>query len=79
MHERGVAFDLSHGWIYKCLDIYDYFLTGVAKYQKLITKDEFIKSSKLSKSNYMISPKHMGETYKKLKLRLGHLFIKQQK
>ena len=33
----GVAADLSHGWIDKCLDFCDYFLTAVAEYQKLIT------------------------------------------
>ncbi|MCL7034040.1 hypothetical protein MKW94_011586 [Papaver nudicaule] len=35
----GVAADLPHGWIDKCLDLCDYFLTGVAEYQKLITRN----------------------------------------
>ncbi|XP_075514219.1 NAD(P)H-quinone oxidoreductase subunit H, chloroplastic-like [Primulina tabacum] len=35
----GVAADLPHGWIDKCLDFCDYFLTGVAEYQKLITRN----------------------------------------
>nr|UTQ76942.1 NADH-plastoquinone oxidoreductase subunit 7 [Trichosanthes truncata] len=35
----GVAADLPHGWIDKCLDFCDYFLTGVAEYQKLITQN----------------------------------------
>ncbi|KAL2542864.1 NAD(P)H-quinone oxidoreductase subunit H [Abeliophyllum distichum] len=35
----GIAADLPHGWIDKCLDFCDYFLTGVAEYQKLITRN----------------------------------------
>ncbi|KAL3618281.1 hypothetical protein CASFOL_038602 [Castilleja foliolosa] len=35
----GVAADLPHGWIDKCLDFCDYFLSGVAEYQKLITRN----------------------------------------
>ncbi|XLS71385.1 hypothetical protein HN51_028250 [Arachis hypogaea] len=35
----GVAADLPHGWIDKCLDFCDYFLTGVVEYQKLITRN----------------------------------------
>ncbi|KAL0532363.1 hypothetical protein IC582_031028 [Cucumis melo] len=35
----GVAADLPHGWIDKCLDFCDYFLTAVAEYQKLITQN----------------------------------------
>ncbi|KAH9698254.1 hypothetical protein KPL71_023946 [Citrus sinensis] len=35
----GVAADLPYGWIDKCLDFCDYFLTGVAEYQKLITRN----------------------------------------
>ncbi|KAL7154730.1 hypothetical protein ABFS83_03G021400 [Erythranthe nasuta] len=35
----GVAADLPHGWIDKCLDFCDYFLTGVDEYQKLITRN----------------------------------------
>ncbi|GJR42524.1 NADH dehydrogenase subunit 7 [Tanacetum coccineum] len=35
----GVAADLPHGWIDKCLDFCDYFLTGIAEYQKLITRN----------------------------------------
>ncbi|KAF3612909.1 hypothetical protein FXO37_36603, partial [Capsicum annuum] len=35
----GVAVDLPYGWVDKCLDFYDYFLTGVAEYQKLITRN----------------------------------------
>ncbi|KAI3897766.1 hypothetical protein MKW92_004949 [Papaver armeniacum] len=35
----GVAADLPHGWIDKCLDFCDYFLTGVAEYQNLITRN----------------------------------------
>ncbi|KAM6599478.1 hypothetical protein CsatA_019087 [Cannabis sativa] len=35
----GVAADLPHGWIDKCLDFCDYFLTGVTEYQKLITRN----------------------------------------
>ncbi|KAL5554613.1 hypothetical protein UlMin_042014 [Ulmus minor] len=35
----GVATDLPHGWIDKCLDFCDYFLTGVTEYQKLITRN----------------------------------------
>ncbi|GFP97120.1 NAD(P)H-quinone oxidoreductase subunit h chloroplastic [Phtheirospermum japonicum] len=35
----GVAADLPHGWIDKCLDFCDYFLNGVAEYQKLITRN----------------------------------------
>ncbi|RKF83245.1 NADH-quinone oxidoreductase subunit H, chloroplastic, partial [Golovinomyces cichoracearum] len=33
------AADLPHGWIDKCLDFCDYFLTGIAEYQKLITRN----------------------------------------
>ncbi|XP_047943160.1 NAD(P)H-quinone oxidoreductase subunit H, chloroplastic-like [Salvia hispanica] len=32
----GVAADLPYGWVDKCLDFCDYFLTGVAEYQKLL-------------------------------------------
>ncbi|KAJ9535127.1 hypothetical protein OSB04_un001794 [Centaurea solstitialis] len=35
----GVTADLPHGWIDKCLDFCDYFLTGIAEYQKLITQN----------------------------------------
>ncbi|RYR25438.1 hypothetical protein Ahy_B02g059175 [Arachis hypogaea] len=35
----GVAADLPHGWIDKCLDFCDYFFTGVVEYQKLITRN----------------------------------------
>ena len=28
----GVAVDLPYGWINKCLDLYDYFLTKVDEY-----------------------------------------------
>ncbi|CBI23157.3 unnamed protein product, partial [Vitis vinifera] len=35
----GVVVDLPHGWIDKCLDFCDYFLTGVAEYQKLIMRN----------------------------------------
>ncbi|KAL5697092.1 NADH:ubiquinone reductase (H(+)-translocating) [Ranunculus cassubicifolius] len=35
----GVAADLPYGWIDKCLDFCDYFLTGVTEYQKLITRN----------------------------------------
>ncbi|CAN1864502.1 NAD(P)H-quinone oxidoreductase subunit H, chloroplastic, partial [Linum perenne] len=35
----GVAADLPHGWIDKCLDFCDYFLTRVTEYQKLITRN----------------------------------------
>ncbi|KAM0954138.1 putative NADH dehydrogenase (quinone) [Dioscorea sansibarensis] len=35
----GVAADLPHGWIDKCLDFCDYFLTRVAEYEKLITRN----------------------------------------
>lgn len=35
----GVAADLPHGWIDKCLDFFDFFLTGVVEYQKLITRN----------------------------------------
>ncbi|XP_052621982.1 NAD(P)H-quinone oxidoreductase subunit H, chloroplastic-like [Lactuca sativa] len=35
----GIAADLPHGWIDKCLDFCDYFLTGIAEYQKLITRN----------------------------------------
>nr|YP_009561575.1 NADH-plastoquinone oxidoreductase subunit 7 [Commiphora foliacea]QAT19663.1 NADH-plastoquinone oxidoreductase subunit 7 [Commiphora foliacea] len=35
----GIAADLPHGWIDKCLDFCDYFLTGVVEYQKLITRN----------------------------------------
>lgn len=36
---EGVAADLTHGWIDKCLDFCDFFLTGVVEYQKLITRN----------------------------------------
>lgn len=36
---EGVAADLPHGWIDKCLDFCDFFLTGVVEYQKLITRN----------------------------------------
>ncbi|KAK7296087.1 hypothetical protein VNO77_50771 [Canavalia gladiata] len=35
----GVAADLPHGWIDKCFDFCDYFLTRVVEYQKLITRN----------------------------------------
>ncbi|TYG76231.1 hypothetical protein ES288_D03G098000v1, partial [Gossypium darwinii] len=35
----GVAADLPYGWIDKCLDFCDYFLTGIVEYQKLITRN----------------------------------------
>ncbi|KAE9591258.1 NAD(P)H-quinone oxidoreductase subunit H [Lupinus albus] len=35
----GVAADLPHGWIAKCLDFCDYFLTRVVEYQQLITRN----------------------------------------
>nr|YP_010491718.1 NADH-plastoquinone oxidoreductase subunit 7 [Arnebia szechenyi]UWM15472.1 NADH-plastoquinone oxidoreductase subunit 7 [Arnebia szechenyi]UWM16934.1 NADH-plastoquinone oxidoreductase subunit 7 [Arnebia szechenyi]UWM17020.1 NADH-plastoquinone oxidoreductase subunit 7 [Arnebia szechenyi]UWM17708.1 NADH-plastoquinone oxidoreductase subunit 7 [Arnebia szechenyi]UWM17794.1 NADH-plastoquinone oxidoreductase subunit 7 [Arnebia szechenyi] len=35
----GVAADLPYGWIDKCLDFCDYFLTRVTEYQKLITRN----------------------------------------
>ncbi|KAK7239745.1 hypothetical protein RIF29_43309 [Crotalaria pallida] len=35
----GVAADLPHGWIDKCLDFCDYFLTRVVEYQQLITQN----------------------------------------
>ncbi|KAL3538018.1 hypothetical protein ACH5RR_001384 [Cinchona calisaya] len=35
-HIGGVAADLPHGWIDKCLDFFDYFLRGVTEYQKII-------------------------------------------
>ena len=35
----GVAADLPYGWIDKCLDFCSYFLTGIAEYQKLITRN----------------------------------------
>lgn len=35
----GVAADLPYGWIEKCLDFRDAFLTAVAEYQKLITRN----------------------------------------
>nr|YP_010385499.1 NADH dehydrogenase subunit 7 [Convallaria pseudomajalis]UPN62907.1 NADH dehydrogenase subunit 7 [Convallaria pseudomajalis]UYC29262.1 NADH dehydrogenase subunit 7 [Convallaria majalis] len=35
----GVAADLPYGWIDKCLDFCDYSLTGIAEYQKLITRN----------------------------------------
>ncbi|KAJ4739799.1 hypothetical protein LUZ62_004412 [Rhynchospora pubera] len=35
----GVAADLPYGWIEKCFDFCDYFLTGVVEYQKLITRN----------------------------------------
>lgn len=36
---EGVASDLPHGWIDKCLDFCDFFLTGIVEYQKLITRN----------------------------------------
>nr|DAD18157.1 TPA_asm: hypothetical protein HUJ06_019620 [Nelumbo nucifera] len=36
---RGVVANLPYGWIDKCLDFYDYFLMGLAEYQKLITRN----------------------------------------
>ncbi|KAI3959810.1 hypothetical protein MKW98_029847, partial [Papaver atlanticum] len=36
---EGVVVDLTHGWIDKCLDFCDYFLTGVAEYQNLIARN----------------------------------------
>ncbi|RYR77643.1 hypothetical protein Ahy_A01g002185 [Arachis hypogaea] len=38
-HIGGVVADLPHGWIDKCLDFCDYFLTGVVEYQKLIMRN----------------------------------------
>ncbi|WVZ26759.1 hypothetical protein V8G54_000063 (mitochondrion) [Vigna mungo] len=35
----GVATDLPYGWIDKCSDFCDYFLTSIAEYQKLITRN----------------------------------------
>ena len=35
----GVVADLPYGWIDKCLNFGDYFLTGVTEYQKLITRN----------------------------------------
>ncbi|KAB1998239.1 hypothetical protein ES319_D12G075400v1 [Gossypium barbadense] len=35
-HIRGMAADLTYGWIDKCLDFCDYFLTRIVEYQKLI-------------------------------------------
>jgi len=35
----GVAADLPYGWIDKCLDFCDYFLTRVTEYQRLITRN----------------------------------------
>ncbi|KAL4191262.1 hypothetical protein AMTRI_Chr07g28970 [Amborella trichopoda] len=35
----GVAADLPHGWIDKCLDFYDYFLPKVSEYQNRITRN----------------------------------------
>jgi len=35
-HIGGVAVDLPYGWIDKCLDFCDYFLTGIVEHQKLI-------------------------------------------
>jgi len=35
----GVAADRYYGWIDKCLDFCSYFLTGIAEYQKLITRN----------------------------------------
>ncbi|KAH0854183.1 LOW QUALITY PROTEIN: hypothetical protein HID58_090144 [Brassica napus] len=35
----GIAADLPYGWIDKCLDFCDYFLTEVVEYQKLITRN----------------------------------------
>ncbi|QCE06697.1 NADH dehydrogenase I subunit 7 [Vigna unguiculata] len=35
----GVATDLPYGWIDKCYDFCDYFLTSIAEYQKLITRN----------------------------------------
>nr|YP_010422433.1 NADH-plastoquinone oxidoreductase subunit 7 [Corydalis lathyrophylla]YP_010422435.1 NADH-plastoquinone oxidoreductase subunit 7 [Corydalis lathyrophylla]USG57769.1 NADH-plastoquinone oxidoreductase subunit 7 [Corydalis lathyrophylla]USG57771.1 NADH-plastoquinone oxidoreductase subunit 7 [Corydalis lathyrophylla] len=35
----GIAADLPHGWVDKCFDFCEYFLTGIAEYQKLITRN----------------------------------------
>ncbi|KAK7321968.1 hypothetical protein VNO80_35309 [Phaseolus coccineus] len=35
----GVATDLPYGWVDKCYDFCDYFLTSIAEYQKLITRN----------------------------------------
>jgi len=35
----GVAADLPYGWIDKCFDFCNYFLTRVIEYQKLITQN----------------------------------------
>nr|YP_010712829.1 NADH dehydrogenase subunit H [Corydalis raddeana]WDA93574.1 NADH dehydrogenase subunit H [Corydalis raddeana] len=35
----GIAADLPHGWVDKWLDFCEYFLTGIAEYQKLITQN----------------------------------------
>uniref|UniRef100_A0A7N0UY81 NADH-quinone oxidoreductase subunit D domain-containing protein n=1 Tax=Kalanchoe fedtschenkoi TaxID=63787 RepID=A0A7N0UY81_KALFE len=35
----GVAADLPYGWIDKCVDFCNYFLTGISEYQKLITRN----------------------------------------
>nr|WCD67015.1 NdhH [Impatiens morsei] len=35
----GVTADLPYGWVDKCLDFFDYFLRGVAEFQKLITRN----------------------------------------
>jgi len=32
----GVVADLPYGWIDKCLNFGDYFLTGVTEYQNLL-------------------------------------------
>ncbi|KAK8359235.1 hypothetical protein V6Z12_A04G081300 [Gossypium hirsutum] len=38
-HIGGVAADLPYGWLDKCLDFCDYFLTGIVEYQKLIMRN----------------------------------------
>nr|DBA09286.1 TPA_asm: NADH dehydrogenase subunit H [Corydalis lupinoides]DBA09287.1 TPA_asm: NADH dehydrogenase subunit H [Corydalis lupinoides] len=35
----GIAADLPHGWVEKCFDFCGYFKTGIAEYQKLITRN----------------------------------------
>ncbi|KAK7370489.1 hypothetical protein VNO78_37621 [Psophocarpus tetragonolobus] len=35
----GVATDLPYGWVDKCYDFCDYFLTRIVEYQKLITRN----------------------------------------
>ncbi|KAK8263988.1 hypothetical protein V6Z11_D12G077200 [Gossypium hirsutum] len=38
-HIGGMAADLTYGWIDKCLDFCDYFLTRIVEYQKLIMRN----------------------------------------